>query len=68
MYGGMCPYNNTCSLSSTQTGVTMIQFVLYLRYDMYNKESEQLYFHVWNHMWILFNGKPKSFSYGDALC
>jgi hypothetical protein len=68
MYGEMCPYDNTCSLSSTQTGVTTIQFVLYLRYDMYNKDTAKLYFHVWKHIWVVFHGKPKSCIVGTTVC
>jgi hypothetical protein len=33
-------------LSYTNTGVPTIQFVLYLRYDMYNKDAAKLFFHV----------------------
>ena len=68
MYSEMCPYENTCSLSSTQTGVPMIQFVLYLRYDMYNKVIEKLYFHVWKHIWVVCHRKPKSCIMGTSSC
>jgi hypothetical protein len=67
MCGEMCPYENTCYLSSTQTGVTMIQFVLYLRYDMYNKDTAKLYFHVRKHISVVFHGKPKSCVLGTRV-
>ena len=58
IYGEMCPYHNTTSLSCTQTGVTMIQFVLYLKYEIYIKDIAKLYFHVSKHIWILCCTKP----------
>jgi hypothetical protein len=68
MYGEMFPYKNTCSLSSTQTNVTTIQFVLYLSYDMYNKHTAKLYFHVRKHIWVVFHEKPKSCVMGTTVC
>ena len=46
----------------------MIQFVLYLRYDMYNKDSAKLYFHVWKHIWLVCHEKPKSCIVGTIVC
>ena len=68
IYGEMCPYHNKTYLSSTQTGVTMIQFVLYLRYDMYNKDTTNLYFHVWKHIWIVCHENPKYCIMGTTFC
>jgi hypothetical protein len=68
MYGEICPYENTCYLSSTQTGVLTIQFVLCLRYDMYNKDSAKLYFHVSKHIWVVFHKKPKFCIVGTTIC
>jgi hypothetical protein len=58
IYGEMCPYHNTTSLSYTQTGLTTIQFVLYLNYEIYIKDITKLYFHVSKHIWILCCTKP----------
>jgi hypothetical protein len=58
IYGEMCPYHNTTSLSYTQTGLTTIQFVLYLKYEIYIKDIAKLYFHVSKHIWILCCTKP----------
>jgi hypothetical protein len=58
IYGEMCPYHNTTSLSYTQTGLTMIQFVLYLNYGIYIKYITKLYFHVSKHICILCCTKP----------
>ena len=64
----MCPYDNTCYFSSTQTSVPTIQFFLCLRYDMYNKDSAKLYFHVWKHIWVVCHGKPKSCIVVTTVC
>ena len=58
IYGEMCPYQNTTSLSYTLTGLTMIQFVLYLNYEIYIKDITKSYFHVSKHIWILCCTKP----------
>ena len=58
MYGQMFPYHNTPSLSYTQTGLTMIQFVSYLNYEIYIKHITKLYFHVSKHIQIRCCTKP----------
>jgi hypothetical protein len=63
----MCPYDNTFSLSFTQTDVPTIQSILCLRYDMYNKDSAKLYFHVWKHIWLVCHRKPKSCIVGTTV-
>ena len=68
MYGEMCPYDNTCSLSSTHAGVPTIQFFLYLRYDMYNKDTAKLYFCVWKHVCVVCHRKLKSCIMGTTVC
>jgi hypothetical protein len=64
----MFPYDNTCSLSFTQTSVPMIQSILCLRYDMYNKYFAKLYFHVLKHIWLVCHEKPKSCIMGTTVC
>ena len=64
----MCPCDITRSFSSTQTGVCMIQFVLYLSYDMYNKDFARLYFDVCKHVWVVCHGKPKFCIVGTTVC
>jgi len=63
----MCQYDITCSLSSTQTGVRTIQFVLCLRYDIYNKDPARLYLDVCKHVWVVCHGKPKTCIMGTTV-
>jgi hypothetical protein len=65
----MCQSDIPCSFSSAQTVVRTIQFLLCLRYDMYNKDSTRLYLDVWKHVWVVFHGKPKNLYRGhNSLC
>ena len=63
----MCRYDITCSFSSTQTSVHMIQFALCLRYDMYNKDSGRLCFYVWKHVWVICHGKLRTCIVGTTV-
>jgi hypothetical protein len=67
IYGEMCPYHNTTYLSYIQNVLTTIQFVLYLKYEIYIKDITKLYFHVSKHTWILCCTKPKPFSYDHPI-
>ena len=60
-------YDITCSFSSTQTGVRTINFVLYLSYDMYNKDSATLYLDVRKHVWVVCHEKPKTCIMGTTI-